>query len=95
MTADDIRKQVKAALREFGRYAFADKGANEVMDTKPILDYVKALPAGEARALLLDVATSKEEMCRRLVEDLVCDLDGQPDEWWNELMSDPRMADMY
>jgi hypothetical protein len=95
VTADDIRAEVKKALKEFGRYQFGDKGAREVMFLEPILTHLKSLTAEDARALLEDVAKSKEPMCARLVQDLVSDLDRQPDEWFNTLMESDLLVKMY
>ena len=97
MTADDIRKKVNDALREFGRYQFGDKGAREVMDLEPIVEHLKTLPAEEARDLLVAVAATKKngQYCNQLVGELVIELQDQPEEWWATLMTAPELEEMY
>jgi len=91
MTADSIVKDVREAIDMFGRYTFEDKGAGEVMDVAAIVRYVRGLDAEAARDLLVAVATQpvERDLCVRLVEAVMSDLQDVPDEFWEVLIAHP------
>jgi hypothetical protein len=48
------------ALKQFGEYAFDDKGPHEVMDTDALVLSFRKLPAVEAAKVLLEISNSKK-----------------------------------
>lgn len=52
ITAGEIEKLMRSAIKEFGRYTWDDKGPREVMDLDSICSRLRALgPAGAADVL--------------------------------------------
>lgn len=90
--ANKARRDIKRALREFGRHSFNDKGAHEVMEV-PTLD---GLSASEAQAALLEILDSIDiprSVRHRFVFDVLLSESGRPD--FDALCSVPRLAKLY
>lgn len=94
--------ELAADLRQFGTYAFDDKGANEVTDMWSRSKALKAMPPKRAAAVMtaiLDAKGQPQEVADRLepfVAWLICDLDTQPPEWWDAMITaDQRFEDLY
>lgn len=56
MTADDITKLLKVALKKFGTHNFDDKGPHEVMDVDSIAESLMLLPIQEVASILEKIA---------------------------------------
>lgn len=94
MTSKEILNQMRTALKEFGEYAFEDKGPDEVMAIQPIVDALKSMPAAEARTVLEEVHDGGDGGYA-LASYLVVSLDDQPEEWWDTLMQSEVLAELY
>ncbi len=86
ITAAEIRKQVKAGIKRFGRYTFEDKGLHEVLDTKPITAALAECTAEEAAAVLKEVRETDPDG-EKIVDDLVVNLDHMPEEWFEHVVT--------
>jgi hypothetical protein len=81
---------LKFAIKNFGEYTFFDKGPREVMDVRAISKYLSTLSPEDAGGYLerLYHSNPRDEIvndghCKTLANDLICNLDHMPDEWWN------------
>ncbi len=85
ITSKEIIKQLKTALKKFGEYSFLDKGPSEVMFVDPIVAELKKMSAADAGRVLKEVAGAHEHG-QFLANHLVSCLDGQPEDWFNEVL---------
>ena len=70
--------QLKAAIKQFGRYSYSDKGASEIMDLYPLIVELRAMtPEAAAKSLH---ALSKKENTHILVSELITNMQD-----WDEL----------
>lgn len=53
-----ILTEIKEAIREFGTYAFDDKGPSEVMNTSPLINEFKKLPMNEKLQVVEELKSS-------------------------------------
>lgn len=85
-----IINELGVALKQFGTYAFDDKGPHEVMGFEMTAE-LRKLPAAEAAAVLTMVATSKKYKGRGLqvASCIVCDLQD-----WDELFEQPGIDNL-
>jgi len=99
MTKDEIVAAIDFGVREFGRYTLIDKGADEVIETSPILNHLKSLDGCYAGALLMEIldhyGDDDEGIAGRVVGDLICDLQEQPEEWWDAMMSHKKLQEHF
>lgn len=95
ITAEQILKELGEALKRFGTYSFDDKGSEEVMDYTRIVSSLRAMPAEEAREVLLGVSRSPlyDGRAETLALQLVCGLQDSPDDWWEVLMEAEELRD--
>ena len=97
-----ILTEVDTAIRQFGVYAFQDKGANEVMDLDRLVADLRGLDAEDLAEVLCELlAISDEdtyenaEVLPRLVSDLLCDLQDVDDETWAVIASHPELERVF
>lgn len=81
---------LKSAIKDFGEYNFFDKGPREVMDVRAISEYLSTLSPEDAGGYLESLYHSnpRDEIvnnghCKTLANNLLCNLDHMPEEWWN------------
>jgi hypothetical protein len=89
-----LLKEMRFALREFGRYNYYDKGPSEVMDIARIAGELKAMTASDARKVLVALrATDAGEVLAECLESAVDDAD---EAWLNEALppatKEPRVG---
>ena len=58
--AKDYIRDIKSALKEFGRYSYFDKGAEEVMDLSPVVNTLKMMTAEQIVLVLTEVSKFKD-----------------------------------
>jgi len=59
ITAATIKKDIKAAQKEFGEYTFFDKGARETMDLEFYIQEFKKMSTAQSAKILLEVAKTR------------------------------------
>ena len=86
-----IIKELGESLKMFGSYTFDDKGPNEVMGIRELVEELRTLPATEAAAVLFEVAASKKHKGRgaSVAETLICDMQD-----WDELFAIPGIDEI-
>lgn len=94
MTSQEILIQMREAIAEFGRYSYEDKGPQEVMSLRPIEKALMAMPAEEARKILEEVHADGSDG-EQLAASLVCNLDDQPEEWFDVLLESDTLSNLY
>lgn len=94
MTAPDIIKQMKKAIKSFGEYSFEDKGPSEVMDLDPIIESLKSETPGTAKSIIEEVY-NHDRFGAILAAELVINLDDTDEEWWDSLMQSEVIASLY
>ena len=94
-----IKTMVDQALVQFGVYHYCDKDPHEVMDVNRIVRALRNMTAEEAQTLLLEVLDldTRERGKRKgiyaiLVGSILGDLQAQPDDWFQPLMENDRLA---
>lgn len=82
ITAASIKRDIKAAQKEFGKYAYFDKGAREVMDIELYIKEFKKMSTTESARILLEVV--KTEAGRVFVGDVLveCQEIQELDDWY-------------
>jgi len=87
-----VIKELGEALKLFGTYSFDDKGPHEVMSITPFVNELRAMPAVDAAATIIEIAKVKKHGGRALqvAENLVHGLDD-----WDELFALPGIEDIY
>ena len=81
VTAKECIKLIDAALKEFGRYTYFDKGAYEVMDIDAISNRLKTMTKDEILAVLTEVAIN--DRAGPFLSAIIQSLDG-----WDNPMAD-------
>lgn len=94
-----IKTMVDEALVQFGFYRYCEKDPHEVMDVDKIVLALKNMTAEEVKMLLLEVLDldTRERGKRKgiyaiLVGSILGDLQAQPDDWFQPLMENDRLA---
>jgi hypothetical protein len=94
-----IQTMVDGALVQFGLHHYCEKDPHEVMDVDKIVRALQNMTAEEAKTLLLDVLDlDTGELGKRkgiyaiLVGSLLGDLQAQPDDWFQTLIENDRLA---
>jgi len=93
-----IKKVLNKALSDFGTSEFHDKNANEVLDINALITAIEGMDINEAKVALEELALdtkSCKKCLPKLLGDIVCGLDGLPDDKWEILMSSPTLAALY
>jgi len=85
ITSKKIVKQLKDALRDFGEYAFDDKGPREVMNIPPIVSELRAMNGSEAGKVMKEVA-EKHDRGKALIDHLAACMQDSPDDWFDAMM---------
>jgi hypothetical protein len=93
------KTMVDEVLVKFGLYHYYDKDPHEVMAVNWIVVALQNMTAEEAKTLLLEVLDldAKERGRRKgiyaiLVRSIMVDLQGQPNDWFQTLMENKRLA---
>lgn len=86
MTHAQVFKELDEALEEFGRYSYYDKGPDEVMDTSPMVIYLKTLSGVDAGKWLKGLCTHKHG--ERLRDHLAGYLDMMPEPWVDDMLKE-------
>jgi hypothetical protein len=98
---ENILAEVETAARQFGTYAFVDKGAVEVMDIDRLTADLEAMDPEDLAEVLCELLARQGddfaygELMPRLVSDLLCELQGVDDETWDVLMSHPELEEVF
>jgi len=79
ITAKECIKRIDEALKEFGRYSYYDKGADEVMDIPDVVLELKGMTKDEILSVLTEV--SKYEHAKPFL----CAVIGSLDDWKNPI----------
>jgi len=95
MTAKDIKKEIRAAILQFGEYNFFDKGLYETMDTGKIKQALVAMDAAKCADTLEGVLKLDKKYGGRFVQGMLMELDDQEEEFWDGLMEREALADLY
>jgi hypothetical protein len=97
-----IKTMVDEALVQFGLYHYCDKDPHEVMDVDKIVLALQNMTAEEAETLLLEVLDldTSERGKRKgiyaiLVGSILGDLRAQPNDWFQSLMKNDRLAGQF
>ena len=97
-----IQTMVDGALVQFGLHHYCEKDPHEVMDVGKIVRALQNMTAEEAKTLLLEVLDlDTGELGKRkgiyaiLVGSLLGDLQAQPDDWFQTLMENDRLAGRF
>jgi hypothetical protein len=97
-----IQRMVDGAVVQFGLHHYCEKDPHEVMDVDKIVRALQNMTAEEAKALLLEVLDlDTGELGKRkgiyaiLVGSLLGDLQAQPDDWFQTLMENDRLAGRF
>ena len=96
-TAGLIVNAIKIAVKKFGEYNLHDKGLGEVADTNAMCDWLTALSGEQAGEALLVVFYHAQivDVARESVTYLIGCLDDQPEDWFNDLIKNPILAELY
>lgn len=94
MTSKEILDQLQKAVKKFGEYSLHDKGASEIMDIDPIVNFLQTLPPEQARQILEEVHDNSENGAV-LARDLVSDLDSTPNYWFTTLLESKTLQELY
>ena len=86
ITAKEILKRLKSALKQFGEYSFDDKGAHEVMDLDSICAELRSMPAKDAGRVMKQVEAGDKERGQALVDQLASNMEESPEEWFEEVL---------
>lgn len=86
LNVNEAVKDIKKGIKKFGEYSYYDEGASAVMDIDKWVSALSALPPVEAREFLLQVEAHPYEHTELFVQSCVSNLDGQPDDWWDEFI---------
>jgi hypothetical protein len=95
----EIKAMVDDALVQFGVHQFRDQDLHEVMGVHRIVRTLRNMTAEDARTLLLEVLDldGREQGQRKgihaiVVASILRDLRAQPDEWFQALVENARLA---
>jgi hypothetical protein len=95
-----IRTMVDEALVQFGVHHYCDQDPHDVMDVNRIVRALRSMTAEDAKTLLSEVLDldSREQGKRKgiyaiLVASILGDLRAQPDDWFETLMENGRLAE--
>lgn len=89
--ADRAFAAKEKAVKEFGTYAYGDKGAQEVMDTDVLVTELKKMPFEDIKKELLKL--SQMDDIYPLMAVLVGDLDDQ--DWFDRLLEEAEPLQVY
>ena len=92
ITAAEIKKQIKAAIKEFGRYSYVDKGPSEVMNLVPIREAFEAMEPKAVADVLADVRMLKD-FGDQFVAEMLVDLQESPK--LEAIYEDKRISDLF
>jgi hypothetical protein len=92
ITAEEIKKLIKEAVKTFGSYSYKDKGPREVMDIDSIVDRFQFMEAEDVVVILFEVRKVKdygEDFVREILVSL------QEVKKMDQMYSDERISDLY
>jgi hypothetical protein len=94
-----IKTMVDEAVLQFGLYHYWEKDPQDIMDVNKIVLALQDMTAEEAKTLLLEILDldTRERGKRKgiyaiLVGSILSDLRAQPDDWFQALMENDRLA---
>jgi Ca2+-binding EF-hand superfamily protein len=91
--ANEAISAIKEGIRSFGSYTYQDKGAREVMDVEYFANTYRSLGAEMTQHILLKICEFKD--AEPFCYSVIASLEDLPEEQWDLLMSDSRIADLY
>lgn len=83
-----ILEDINKAIKQFGEYAYFDKGAQEVMDIDSWIYSFRRLPASEAAAVLRSVVDNSPQYGELFVSAVLTEL-----QEWDELFEEDKMSE--
>lgn len=89
-TAMQILAEMQEAIKKCGTYHWEDRGAHECMDIDKWVEIFKNQDPNTVRVILEEVFDSSK-YGQRCANAIVSNLDGQPIEWWEDLMSGNKL----
>ena len=89
ITAKECIKRIDEALKEFGRYSYYDKGADEVMDIPDVVLELKGMTKDEILSVLTEV--SKHERANPFL----CAVIGSLDDWKNPMANELFESELF
>jgi hypothetical protein len=95
MTAEEIKKDIRAAIKQFGEYQFFDKGLYETMDVDKYKKMFVGMSAKEAADLMIAVIKADKKYGEHFVMGVLINMDDQPDAYWDKLMERPELEKLY
>lgn len=92
--ANKIIHDIRAAINQFGKYHYYDKGASEVMFVDVYVEDFIDMDMQDVQEVLLKVLSYEhgKPFCQCAVVSLD---DKVSNEQWDELMNHPKIADLY
>ena len=93
ITAKECIKRIDEALKEFGRYSYYDKGADEVMDISDVVLELKGMTKDEILSVLTEV--SKYEHARPFLSAVMGSLEDRENPIANELFESELFQKYY
>jgi hypothetical protein len=91
----DIVTAIDEALRMFGQYTMHDKGAHEVMFVEELVEPLRRMLAVDVSAILSSVLDRRGDDAEPFVTAVLLNLQDMPDDWFNQLLVDPRVGGLY
>lgn len=92
ITAEEIIKLIKLAVKTFGEYSYHDKGPDEVMDMPAISSRLKVMQP-QTVADVLAVVRELKDYGEDFVSSALVDL--QNEEGFDSVFEDERISDLY
>lgn len=92
MTPQDVYQELKANLKQFGEYSYQDKGAHEIMDLPPIVNFLKPKSATEI-VNFLESLHQIDPITEILITDLLYDLQDHPQ--FDQIIQSPILSDLF
>jgi len=95
-TQEIMKERITSALRDFGEYAYYDKGAQDVMDIHPFQLEIERATVDDCTRIGTELAELSEwEHGSRFITSVLVASDGIADEQWEALTKDERVARLY
>lgn len=95
MTPKEIKKDIRASIKLFGEYNFFDKLLFETIDVTKYRTRFVAIGAKDTADLLEGILKEDKKYGEHFVEGMLMELQDEPEEFWNELMSRPALRERF
>jgi len=95
MSVKGIKKDIRAAVKQFGEYLFFDRGLYETMDVEKYEKMFAAMSAEDAAKLLVGVIEADKKYGQQFVMGILSALDDQPTAYWEKLMERRELERLY